>query len=273
MKVIIHDVKIDGENPFCLIPVSDVHIGHVDHDKNFAQKTISWIAKKGASVILLGDMIDGICPKDLRFENNSIADEFKVHLDNLHHKQTEALLKLISPIKKEKVIAVMGGNHEETVKKYYSYDATQVIAEALKRPALPDPSYVVLRFDHSGSKRLIKIFCTHGQFLGGRKRGGKINRMEDLAADHDADLYLAGHTHDIWETRTCRTGVSTKGKYEKQRKRFINTGSFMDTYLESEISTWGSRKLFSPIDPGVARIDFYAKKRQDQRYIDIHVRI
>lgn len=271
MKVVIHDVIINSENPFCLIPISDVHVGHVDHDKDFARKTIAWIAKKGASVILLGDMIDGICPKDLRFENSSIADEFKIHLDNLHHKQTEALLKLIDPIK-ERVIAVMGGNHEETVKKYYSYDATQVIAESLKRPILPDPAYVVLRFDHNSSKRLVTIFCTHGQFLGGRKRGAKVNRMEDLPSDHDADIYLAGHTHDVWETRTCRTGISKNGKYEKQRKRFINTGSFMDTYLESEYSTWASRKLFSPIDPGVARIDFYAKKKDGKSYIDIHVR-
>ena len=96
--------------------------------------------------------------------------------------------------------------------------------------------------------------------------------MEDLAADFIADLYLAGHTHDVWETRRSPIGLSRTGKYEKQRKRFINTGSFMDTYLESEISTWGSRKLFSPIDPGVARIDFYAKKKKEVKYIDIHVR-
>jgi len=271
MKVIMHDVEIDWENPFCLIPISDVHIGHVDHDKDFAKKTIDWMAKKGASTILLGDMIDGICPKDRRFENTSIADEFKVHLDNLHHKQVEAFLKLIDPIK-EKVIAVMGGNHEETVKKHYSYDPTQVIADAIKKPVLSDPAYVILRFNYKSSKRLVSIFCTHGQFLGGRKRGSKVNKMEDLASEHDADIYLAGHTHDIWETRTCRTGISRNGKYEKQRKRFINTGSFMDTYLEGEYSTWASRKLFKPIDPGVARIDFYIKKKKDKRYIDIHVR-
>ena len=195
MKVIVHDVSISAERPFCLIPISDVHMGHVDHDKDFAKRTVDWIAKKGASVILLGDLIDGICPKDLRFENTSIADEFRVHLDNLHHKQTEAVLKLLAPVAGN-IIAIMGGNHEETVKKYYSYDATQVIAEALKKPALPDPAYVVLRFDHGGSKRLVSILCTHGQFLGGRKRGAKVNRMEDLASHFDANIYMCGHSPD-----------------------------------------------------------------------------
>ena len=271
MKVIIHDVKISAEKPFCLIPISDIHMGHTDHDADFAKKTIDWIAKKGASVILLGDLIDGICPKDLRFENKSIADEFRVHLDNLHHKQTEAVVKLINPIK-ENVIAIMAGNHEETVKKYYSYDSTQVIAEEIKKPIIPDPSYVVLRFDCNGSKRLVSIFCTHGQALGGRKRGCKVNAMEDWSSDWIADIYLAGHTHDLWETRTAPVGLSKNGSYEKKRKRFINTGSFMDTYLESEYSTWASRKLFKPIDPGVARIDFYVKKKNGKRYIDVHVR-
>jgi predicted phosphodiesterase len=272
VKVTIHDVEIDGEHPFCLIPISDIHMGHVDYDKSFAQKTIAWIAKKGASTILLGDLIDGICPKDLRFENSSIADEFKIHLDNLHHKQTEAVLKLLDPIK-ENVIAVMGGNHEETVKKHYSYDATQVIAETLKRPILPDPSYVVLRFSHNGSKRLVKIFCTHGQFLGGRKRGGKVNRMEDLAAHFDADIYVSGHSHDLFVTRVDRVGLSRNGKYETHRRHFINTGSFMSTYAESEHSTWGSRKLFPPCKPGVARVDFYSKKKNGKRYIDVHTRL
>jgi len=271
MKVIDHYASISAENPFCLIPLSDMHIGHVDHDASFAKKTIDWIAKKEASVILLGDMIDGICPKDLRFENNSIADEFKVHLDNLHHKQVEALLKLINPIK-ENVIAVMAGNHEETVKKHYSYDPTQVIAESIKKPTLTDPGYVALHFSHGGSKKLISIFCTHGQFMGGRKRGGKVNRMEDLAASFAADIYLAGHTHDIFVTRVDKIGLSKGGKYETKRNFFINTGSFMDTYPEDDKSTWASRKLFPPNKPAVARIDFYAKRKGSNKYIDIHTR-
>ena len=271
MKVIIHDVKISAEKPFCLIPISDIHMGHADYDADFAKKTISWIAKKGASTILLGDLIDGICPKDLRFENKSIADEFRVHLDNLHHKQTEAVVKLINPIK-ENVIAIMAGNHEETVKKYYSYDSTQVIAEEIKKPIIPDPSYVVLRFDCNGSKRLVSIFCTHGQFLGGRKRGGKVNRMEDLAASFEADIYLAGHSHDLFVTRVDKIGLSRNGDYETKRNFFINTGSFMDTYLQGNFSTWGSRKLFPPNRPAVARIDFYAKNKDNKRYIDVHCR-
>ena len=271
MIFIHHDVAINAENPFCLIPLSDIHMGHVDHNEDFAKKTIEWIAKKGASTILLGDLIDGIGPKDRRFENDSIAPRFKKHLDNLHHYQVEELLKLVDPIK-DNIIAIMAGNHEDTVKKYFSYDATSVIAKALEKPILTDPGYVILRFDHGGSKRLVSIFCTHGQFLGGRKRGAKVNKMEDLPGRFSADIYLAAHTHDVWETKQNQIIPTRNGKYSKRRMRFINTGSFMDTYLEGEYSTWASRKLFDPIDPGVARVDFYAKKKKGVRYIDIHVR-
>lgn len=272
MKVVIKDVNISAEKPMCLVPLSDIHVGHADHDPDFAKKTIDWIVKKDAYTVLLGDLIDGICPKDLRFENNSIADNFKVHLDNLHHKQTEGVLSLLKHLNPEKILAIMAGNHEETVKKYYSYDSTQVIAEKLKLDILPDPSYLVLRFDCNGSKRLVSMFCTHGQFMGGRKRGGKVNRMEDLSANFDADIFLAGHTHDLFVTRVDRVGLSTKGNFENKRKYFINTGSMMRTYSDDTDSTWASRKLFPPNMPGVARIDFYAKSKKKRRYIDVHVR-
>jgi predicted phosphodiesterase len=273
MKIITHDVTINKENPFCLIPLSDIHMGHADHDADFAKKTVAWIKEKGASVILLGDMIDGIAQKDRRFENNSIATNFKKHLDNLHQHQVDELVKLLYPIRKQ-IISTMAGNHEDTVHKYFTWDPTIAIAKGLgiENKILTDPGYVVLRFDHNGSKRLISILCTHGQFMGGRKRGCKVNRMEDLASDFSADIYLAGHTHDLFVTRSDSIGLSRSGKYETRRQYFINTGSMMDTYSEHGESTWASRKLFPPNKPGVARIDFYGKKKNNRRYIDIHTR-
>jgi len=275
MDILIHDVEIDETHPFCLIPISDVHIGHVDHDKEFARKTIEWIKNKGASTLILGDMIDGIWHKDPRFEIQAIAPEFKPYMDSLHQRQVAAFLELVEPIK-ENIIMVMAGNHEDSVRKHTGFDPTKIIAESLNVPELIDPSYVVLRFNYHNTKRLVNIFCTHGTRLGGRKRGVKVNTMEDWPSKWDADIYLAGHTHDIFETRRVQVRLSRTGKYEKRRIRFIQTGSFMDTYPEpkDKYSTWASRKLFDPVEPGVARIDFYAKRKGPKRrkYIDIHAR-
>lgn len=277
MNSIIFDIDIEPGKPVILVPISDVHIGHVDHDKKLFQNTINWIKNNNAYTILLGDLIDGISQKDRRYENDSIASEFKNHLDNLHYKQTEVFINKVKPIKNN-IIAVMGGNHEQTVKNQFGFDSTSVIAQQLEKPILTDPAYVILRFKNGGSSRIYSIFCSHGNFLGGRKRGSKINNMEDKMADFEFDMILAGHTHDLFSSTRKQlvpiVGRNNNVTLDEKRKIFINTGSFMSTYTESNVDTWASRSVFSPQRAGVARVDFYLKRNTNSgRYIDTHVRI
>jgi len=197
MNSIVIDIDITPDKPIILIPISDVHVGHIDHNKKLFQDTVKWIKDNNSYTILLGDLIDGISQKDRRYENDSIADEFKPYLDNLHYRQCEIFLKDIMPIK-DNIIGVMGGNHEQTVKKQFGFDAISVIAQRLEKPILTDPGYVIIRFHDGKATRLYNIFCSHGNFLGGRKRGSKVNNLEDKMSDFDFDLILAGHSHDLW---------------------------------------------------------------------------
>lgn len=272
------DINISTKEPVVLVPISDVHIGHVDHDKKLFRDTVKWIKDHGAYTILLGDLIDGISQKDRRYENESIADEFKGHLDNLHYKQTEAFIKGIMPIK-DRVLGVMSGNHEQTVKQQFGFDAISVIAQRLEKPILTDPGYLIIRFKNGGSTSIYTIFCSHGHFMGGRKRGAKVNNMEDKMGDFSFDAMLAGHTHDRWVSTRKQIvpiiGRNNNVVFEDKRKLFINTGSFMTTYTDSNVDTWASRKVFSPQIAGVVRMDFYLKrsKKTGGRYIDCHTRI
>ncbi len=178
---------------------------------------------------------------------------------------------------KDQILGVMGGNHEQKVKNQFGFDPISVIAQRLEKPILTDPGYLILRFKNGGTSRLYNIFCSHGQFMGGRKRGSKINSMEDKMADFDFDMILAGHTHDLWmSTRKKVVPVIGKNKitFDEKKITFINTGSFMSTYTDSNIDTWASRSVFSPQRSGVARIDFYLKRNKNHtRYIDCHVRL
>ena len=276
MNSIIFNVDISPSEPIIMIPISDVHVGHVDHDKKLFLSTVKWIKDNNAYTILLGDLIDGISQKDRRYENDSIADEFKPYLDNLHYRQCEVFLEGIMPIK-DQVIGVMGGNHEQAVKKHFGFDATSVIAQRLEKPILTDPGYVIIRFRNGNSTRLYKIFCSHGDWMGGRKRGSKVNNMEDKMGDFEFDALLAGHTHDLWSS-TRKQIIPTVGKskitFTEKRISFVNTGSFTKTYTDNNVDTWASRKVFSPQRSGVARMDFYLKRNKNTtRYIDMHVRI
>lgn len=274
MNSIIKDIKISSDQSKILIPISDIHVGHIDHDKKLFNNMITWIKEKCAYVILLGDLIDGIAQKDRRYENSSIADEFKPFLDNLHYKQTDVIVESLIPIKKQ-ILGIMAGNHEVVVKKMFAYDATSVIAQRLNIPILTDPGYLVLRFIDGKSSVLYNIFCSHGDWMGGRKRGTKINNMEDKMADFDFDMLLAGHTHDKFVSTRKHIGIDRRGRVIKSKKFFINTGSFIETYTDGNHDGWASRKVFSPQSTGVVRVDFYLKRRAPGgiRYIDCHTRL
>ena len=63
----------------------------------------------------------------------------------------------------------------------------------------PTTALLFIRFGKQSGKRhnrpfLYTMYVTHGSG-GGRKEGGKVNRLADLASIVDADIYVHAHTH------------------------------------------------------------------------------
>ena len=67
MNSVTIDIDISPDEPVILVPISDVHVGHVDFDKKLFADTVRWIKDNNAYTILLGDLIDGISQKDRRY--------------------------------------------------------------------------------------------------------------------------------------------------------------------------------------------------------------
>jgi predicted phosphodiesterase len=273
MNSVIKDIDISASNPVILCPISDTHVGHASFDQEYFANSVKWIKDNGAYVILLGDLIDAIPTQDRRFENTSIAKEFLPHLDNLHHEQTTSVIKMLRPIK-DQIIAMLSGNHECKLRTSFSYDATKVISDALGIARISDPGYVILKFRRSKTSVLQKnILCTHGGILGGRKRGGKVNNLEDTLSSFEFDIVMAGHSHDAWTSKRYRISPNSKGVLSHDKKLFINGGSFLNTYNLNDVNDdWTSRKMFSPGIPNMMRVDFYLKEKNRKNYIDVHVR-
>lgn len=275
MNVVIKDLDISKDKPVTFVPLSDIHVGHVDFDMQYFKNTIAWIKKKGAITVLVGDMIDAIGIHDRRFEPESLDPFFLPYLSNLFQKQTEVFLDLVSPIK-DQIVWCMTGNHETAIKKYKTHDAIDTIAKKLEIPILTDPGYTGLRFHAGACTCNLKVWASHGCFLGGRLIGGKVNRLKQVSEHFPGcDLYMAGHTHDKWAIEGHQVALSKNLKIVEKRCYFANTGAFMRTYQEKDSDSWASRSVFSPQVPGVVRFDFYLKRRKtdDVRYIDIHGRI
>ncbi len=113
--------------------------------------------------------------------------------------QLKQCVKIFEPIK-DKILAVLPGNHEHRVYKTDGLDMTEVMCSQLGIPEKysPTTALVFVRFGKQkhghGRPQLYTIYATHGSG-GGRKEGGKANRLADLASIVDADIYIHSHTH------------------------------------------------------------------------------
>lgn len=84
------------------------------------------------------------------------------------------------------------------------------------------------KLNHHGRKMMYSIYLTHGSG-GGRKEGGKINRLADLATIVDADVYITAHTHlpATFKTGFFRTSASNSS-VQYVSKLFVNTAAALD---------------------------------------------
>lgn len=172
-------------------PMSDLHIGDSMCDFKMIQERIEHIKNTpNAYCILDGDLMDtAIC--------SSIGDTYGANLQPME--QLKLCVKIFEPIK-DKILAVLPGNHENRVYKSDGLDMTELMCAQLGIPEKYSATTALLfiRFGRQKQNHNRPLFytayITHGSG-GGRKEGGKANRLADLASIVDADIYIHGHTH------------------------------------------------------------------------------
>lgn len=171
-------------------PMADLHIGDSASDFKLIMERIEYIKNtKNAYCILGGDLMDTAIA-------SSIGDTYGANLQPME--QLKQCVKIFEPIK-EKILCVLPGNHEGRIYKSDGLDITELMCAQLGIPEKYSPTTALLfiRFgkgrEHN-RPRLYTIYVTHGSG-GGRREGGKINRLADLASIVDADIYCHAHTH------------------------------------------------------------------------------
>ena len=110
-------------------------------------------------------------------------------------------VELFEPIK-DKILCVTPGNHEMRHYKTNGIDITELMCRQLgiAERYSPTTAYVFVRFGEDTKRNghhrkiLYTMYVTHG-CGGGRKEGGKVQRLVDLSTVCDADIYVCGHTH------------------------------------------------------------------------------
>ena len=169
---------------------ADWHIGDAACDMAKIKKQIDEVKEDpNAYCILNGDLVNNAT-------KNSVSDCYSATMSPME--QIETLVEMLTPIK-GKILAITTGNHERRTYKSDGIDIIKLVAQQLKlTDRFSDTGAVLyLRFGWNAArkrKHWYSFYVAHG-CGGGRKAGGKVNRLEDLVAIVDVDIYIHSHTH------------------------------------------------------------------------------
>lgn len=235
-------------------PMADLHLGDANCDYKGILERLEYIKNTpNAYVILDGDLMDTAIA-------NSVGDTYGAVLQPME--QLKHCVKLFEPIK-DRVLCCLSGNHENRVLRHDGIDTTAIMCSqlGLQDRYSPTTALLFVRFGENnrnrsrGRRQLYTIYCTHGAG-GGRKEGGKVNRLADLACIVDADCYVMGHTHlpVIMKESFYRVSGSNSS-VALVDKLFVNTSASLD------YGGYGDAQGFKP-----------ASKRAPVIYLDGHKR-
>ena len=230
-------------------PMADLHIGDSNCAYNEILERIAYIkATPNAYVILDGDLMDTAIA-------SSIGDTYAANL--MPMEQLKHCVKLFEPIK-DKILAVLPGNHENRVYKSDGIDTTELMCSQLgiHDRYSPTTALLFIRFGEGfhGRKQLYTAYVTHGSG-GGKKEGGKVNRLADLASIVDADLYIHGHVHlpVVFRESFFRVSGSNSSVAEVD-KLFVNCGASL------HYGGYGDKAGFKPASRKSPIIYLHGKK-------------
>lgn len=252
--MILHEVIAEHSSrsdTFRLYPIGDIHLGAAACDVDALRSTVDHIAADpSARWIGMGDYAECINLQDKRFDLKSVDKKYLPRLDDIANACFEDLAEMFGPIR-EKCLGLLVGNHEETLRLKHSQDVHGALCLRLGLKNLGYDSLIRWTFRRkvSGSKcpsSQLTIFASHGT-IAGRRDGSKLNRIEDLHRNFDADMYLVGHGHSQIVGRSVQLSVPDSGELKlKERLRLsMMTGTWRKNYQEGT-RDYGEKAHFSP---------------------------
>lgn len=203
---------------------ADLHIGDKACDIRGIKQHIQEVAEDPrAYCILNGDLLNNAI-------KTSVSDIYSERLTP--DESMDKCVELFTPIK-DKILCVTEGNHERRTHNACGVNLLKNIAERLGVADKYDPvsGLIFLRFGEDKKRHRrhwYSIYTTHGSG-GGKKPGGKVNRLEDLSAIVDADIYVHSHTHlPVVMKKTFYRADPNNSSVRQVEKLFVNTSAQLD---------------------------------------------
>lgn len=202
-KLIVHQFDSD----ITIYPISDVHLGSLEHNAAEWKKFIEKIQNEPNSyIILAGDLMNNAT-------RSSVSNIFEeVYTPN---KQKSLLIEYLKPIK-NKILCSVTGNHERRSLKDADDDPNYDIMCKLDLEHLYRRNIAFLKIQLSGNKKgkfAYTFAVTHGAG-GGIYTGAAVNRNERFAYTIDnLDCLIVGHSHKGTVTKPSKIVIDPRNNY------------------------------------------------------------
>jgi hypothetical protein len=234
-----------------IIPLADIHLGDPLLDEKLLKQTIEYIRDNdNVFCVLNGDLMNTAI-------KSSVSDIYNEKMTPMQ--QIEALVELLTPIK-DKILVATIGNHEFRIMRDTSIDIMKIaMAElGIGERYTSGAFYLYLHFGETDKQRPItyRIFGFHGAG-GGRKSGGKINRVVEMSNTCIADVYIMSHVHEPIGTKKTLFIPDDRNKALTQIEMlYVISNSFL------KHGGYGETLGFSPVSNAVMEIILNGSKRE-----------
>lgn len=201
----------------------DLHIGSAKYDNSIVKQRIEEVlADPEARVILLGDLINNST-------KTSVGDCYNEPLSPME--QIKLATEILRPIK-DRIIAIVSGNHERRTYKTDGIDLTYFLATELGIADVYNYTACccIIRYAKSGKlSKIATLYATHGDGNGGKLVGGKANGMSKRGQLIDADVVVTGHTHTPIVFSEASYKIDERhNRIQLHEQLFVNCGATLE---------------------------------------------
>ena len=235
----IFRIRLD-RNPinFELIPIFDIHFGTIFHDEKLFNKVVKYIQEnENAYWFCGGDICEFLCIEDKRFDYNSLEKSFQKNVERILTYSDEYATEKLKPIA-DKCLFMISGNHDAKYKGRFGFDPISSICKNLNIKNYTDSyeTLVKILFKHTRVNTL-DLYVHHGHGYAKVRSGTLLNILEDAMTSFEADVYIAGHSHQLIFTYKNYLSLNSTGtKLKSKQKLLLRVGGFRFSRKEGFLS-------------------------------------
>jgi len=211
------------------MPIGDIHYGVQDFPTNKLKTNIKWALDRGCIFLGMGDYFD-FASSTQRSIMRSLREATAQQIDDATRTEADKLYEEILEPTKGRWLGLLEGNHRWTFQDATTVD--QYLCSLLGCDFLGTSATIRVHLDKApkGHYEADTVIFAHHGIGSSRKIGGHLNRVEDLLAWIDADIYLMGHSHAKIFAPLDFQYITPDGVHTHRTKLIARTGSWYKGY-------------------------------------------